>query len=470
MKGPPPKTGGHSRNTSMTKAPRSDLDSPRQMGQDGGRDSEKKAGQEKLRAKLTKEKESQPLAKVAKRPLRIPPLLSPTLPPIVEAELARWKKGLGESSHGSSLASASESPVSTKKPKAPAVSHEQPDEPRRRSLIVKVKYKKSLRPRVKQVLQLPSSGLKKAGKMERSASVEQISPAKKRPRPTGDAAGEVVSKKSKLSTEQSIPPKPTIAAPTTPLKNNAATAMSRVLSNTSQANTPGDTTGLTPGVAERPPTSNDNNTDPVIAAKLSVQRKRYDEYNRLGSKLKRAKDAITRNKSISLAEDKRAGALHLEMVLSYMIAFKALDQNNLLSRRTLDFTSWESILPHFPELRNRLRHSRVLHALAIQIQAIILEELTQSFATLDEKQAMGLHARWAKNAKQQTKVWREAQGMVEDAGPPLEPKMRANIGPGSGIDDSVRAALTVLRRWAEREGVDWKTEIEVPGSSGVNGA
>lgn len=364
----PPKTGNHFRSVSTTKI----SDTP-----------EKKA-QDKPGFKISRDKESQPTSKAAKR-RNVPPLLSPTLPPQVEAELAELarRRRTAEPGNRDSVTDASEPSLVAKKTEAPVATRDDIDE-HRESKIVTVKYKKSLKPRMQQLEKLLASSTPKGSeRSDRSASVDRPpAPAKKRPPPTAEANSEPGPKKSRLSTGQAASSKPRIAAPTTPLKNSTGTAMRRVLSNTSQANTPGDTTGLTPGAAERPSTSSDSSThvvDPAVAARNRALRNRSDEFTRLGTKLKRAKDAIVGKppRPMSGPEEKRAAALHFEMILAYMIAFKALNDGTPVGHPSLSFQAWESLLPHFVELRNRFRSWRPLHALAIQVQAVILEEITK---------------------------------------------------------------------------------------------
>lgn len=238
--------------------------------------------------------------------------------------------------------------------------------------------------------------------------------------------------------------------------------MIRVLSNTSQANTPGESTHLTPSTAERPPTSSEN-LDPAILARSAAQRDRYAKHNKLGSTLKHKKDALVgknrASNTISDAENKRAAALHFEMVLSYMIAFKALNQARQLERKPPNMDMWESLLPHFQELRMRTHRSRALQALAAQIHALCLEEYCHAFTWLDEKLAGAVFHRWVRHAKKRREVWEEGRALVEKVD---EGKMRVSLGPWTSVDDAVGAALLVIRRWAGAEGVDWKAELDVP--------
>jgi hypothetical protein len=204
-----------------------------------------------------------------------------------------------------------------------------------------------------------------------------------------------------------------------------------------------------------------------MAARAAVQRNWHAKFTRLGSKLKHTKDDIVRAgppNNIPESDQKRAAALHFEMVLSYMIAFKALNQSRALERKSLDVTMWETLLPHFAELRVRTHHWRPLLALAVQIHALCLEEFSHTFTLMDEKSAGAVFVRWVRWAKKRRETWEEARVLadrVEDA------KMRVSLGPWSSVDDAVADALRVIRRWALQEGVDWRAELEVPVTNGV---
>ncbi|OIW27450.1 hypothetical protein CONLIGDRAFT_431206 [Coniochaeta ligniaria NRRL 30616] len=441
-----PKTTSHSRTGSATKPPIPDLLSPIHLDLDDDHVSPGKKLQEKSKAKVSAS------SNTSKRPkLPIPPLLSPTLPPIVEEDLKRNPPPKAiPISQATSMA---------KKTKPALEPKTRPEDSSVRSKIVVLKYKRALKTRVQAILSLPSKSRREALRKERSASVERTPPARKRPLPAAEAASEAPSKRSRPSAD-ALPFKP--AAPTTPLKNSA-TSMIRVLSNTSQANTPGDSTHLTPGATERPPTSSEN-LDPAILARSAAYRERHVKHTKLGSKLKHTKDAIVRDRpptSISDSENKRAAALHFEMVLSYMVAFKAYNQSRLLERKPIDVGVWETLLPHFQELRSRTHRSRPLQALTMQIHALCLEEYCQAFTSLDEKLAGAVYGRWVRYAKKRREVWEEAHALVDKVD---EGKMKVNLGPWTSVDDAVAEALLVIRRWAASEGVDWKSELDVPRS------
>lgn len=448
-----PKTAGHSRTNSATKPPIPDLLSPIHLGLNDDCDSPAKKPQEKSKAKLP------PSSKTSKRPKSlIPPLLSPTLPPVVEEDLARNPPPKAIPISAAPTPAVTSGTKLAKPATGPKI---RPGDSGARSRIVVLKYKRALKARVQAILSLPSKSRRDALRKERSASEERTPPSRKRALPAQEAASEAPSKRSRPSVE-ALPSKP--RPPTTPLKNNA-TSMIRALSNTSQANTPGDSTHLTPGTAERPPTSSEN-LDPATLARSAAQRDRFAKHNKLGSTLKHKKDALVGknsapSSSIPEAENRRAAALHFEMVLSYMVAFKALNQSRQLERKPPNMDMWESLLPHFQELRLRTSRSRALLALAAQIHALCLEEYCHAFTRLDEKLAGAVFHRWVRYAKKRREVWEEGRALAEKVD---EGKMRVNLGPWTSVDDAVGAALLVIRRWAGAEGVDWKAELEVPGA------
>ncbi len=71
------------------------------------------------------------------------------------------------------------------------------------------------------------------------------------------------------------------------------------------------------------------------------------------------------------------------MILAYMISFNAFNQSRAIERKVSDLNFWESLLPHMRELKSRVRHSTALLALAAQMHAVCLEEISHAYATLD---------------------------------------------------------------------------------------
>ena len=397
-----------------------------------------------------------PAGKKLKSTIKIPALLSPTLPPIVEAELARLKKTPPKIDLTQRGTNTPESPSSARKTKP------QPEEENGRSLepsrIVTLKLKKATAKRAKELLSLPSKSVKDALRKERSTSVEGTPPpARKRPRLLDDAPADNPLSKRAKTTGDTVVARP--AGPSTPLKQST-TAMSRVTSNQSYG-TPGNSTGLTPGTLDRPPTRSDS-VEPARArpaghllAEKSF-REKHAEYIKLGGSLKRQRDEIIRSASVTPAEDRRAHALSFEMVLAFMVAFHALDQVRSLNSKSRDSTTWESLLPHLADLKRRVHGIRALRALALQVHAISLEQITAAFQTLNPTAAGSYFEKWARLERNRVPLWGEADSAYEGV---EDRRMRVRMGSATKVNDAVMASLNILRRWAEREDVRWSPVI-----------
>lgn len=429
---------------------------------EGGLDEREKSRKkpfDKPPPKSSKSENAHP-AKKAKEPIKIPALLSPTLPPIVEAELARVKKTPSKGDEDRRNVRASESPTSARKTRVVADPVEEEAPRSRPSKIVTFKFKKANAKRAKDLLSLPSKSVMNALRKERSESVDNTPPpARKRPRIADEVlVDNAPPKRSKITTEILSGSKP--SGLSTPLKQTAV-AMSRVASNQSQGNTPGNTTGLTPGTAERGrPTSFDGPPEnPAMAAKtrqaVESLRERHEEYRRLGSDLKHTRDRLIRARP---SDEKRIAALHLEMILAYMISFHSINQARALDRKVLDMSMWESLVPHLQELQQRaiVQSYRALKALALQMHALCLEQITSAFTTLDPTQAIGKFKQWTKLERMRTIKWAEASGQCESI---EDRRMKTLVGPWTKVEDAISAVLIIMRRWAEREDVQWRPVI-----------
>lgn len=461
-------------------------------------------------------------------PIFIPPLLSPTLPPIVEQELLRLNKF---SNKVTSVPKGNQEPPTSnsgKKPARPAVdrekdeihkeiqAHREPQrelqretqreptkelqrepqkepqkepqrEPQRelqkeppaqkRTCIVTLRYKKKNVKRVQRLLALQPTPMKAPPKRtDRSLSVEDTPPpsvTKKRPLQADNLASDplpsVSFKHPRTVAEKSISAARAAAVPATPLK---ATPMVRVTSNNSQVVTPSESAGYTPRSTERPPTSQGDLGNGAAAAKY---RRRYDVYLTLGTKLKHDRDAIVKNRlasgsakaadgvpapapNLSLSERRLVAALSLEMVMSYMIAFKSFNQGRHLERRGSDITVWERLMPHLTELRSHARQFRPIEALALQLRAVCYEQMLTAFIG---HEAQSVATRLLQATKFRMDAWTEAHAAVDLVS---DESMKVVVGPWFGVEDAVRATLPVLRRWCDKENVAWEQELQLPTS------
>ncbi len=438
-------------------------------------------------------------AKRDESPFRIPPLLSPTLPAIVEQELSRLKRTpikddesrLKETTAGKepSRRSADSDLEDTVHKEAPLKDgHKERAESQKEGstqaigkhrLMVTLKYKKKNAKTVQRLLAFQPAPAKALKQTERSTSIERPpSPAppmtKKRPAPSDGSTNDLLVppsatstsfKHPKTSAEKSVLASRGSAGPGTPLKS---TPMARGTSNTSQALTPGDSTS-TPRSSERPPTSQSDQSSNLT---VSDYRRRYDTYLRLGTKLKHDRDAIVKSKmpngmaktdstpapalSLTMSEKKLVAALSLEMVMSYLIAFKSLNQGRHLERKPGDIAVWERLMPHFAELRSHARYFRPLDAIAVQLRAICYEQMLVSFVGYDaEKVASKLMVA----TKHRIDAWTEVSTCTEQVS---DNALKVVVGPWLSIEDTVRAMLPVLRRWSDRENAGWDQELQLP--------
>lgn len=361
---------------------------------------------------------------------------------------------------------------------------------------MKLRYKKKNLKRVQRLLALQPTPMKGPPKRaERSLSLEVASPpavTKKRPLLADSSAsgdgGAASFKHPRNMADKSIAAARPSATPTTPLPK--ATPMVRVTSNNSQVLTPSETASYTPRSNERPPTGQGDGSGtgsgsgPLATGGLSVSdcRHRYDVYLKTGTKLKHGRDAIVKNRlangtgkadgtpgstsagagagaaapNLLPSERKLVAALSLEMVMSYMIAFKSLNQGRYLERKGGDVTVWERLMPHLAELRSHARHFRPMEGLALQLRAICFEQMLAAFMGHDAQQVA---TRLQKATKARMDAWVDAAGAVDAVG---EEAMKVVVGPWLGVEDTVRVMLPVLRRWCDKENVAWEQELQLP--------
>ena len=408
----------------------------------------------------------------SKKKFEIPALLSPTLPAIVEEELARKSKVTPSKAESRDIkAQLPDSPSIARKTKVKAEPIEEEDEEEEEpepSCIVTLKLKKANAKRAKDLLSLPSKAVKDAMRKERTAARAEATPppARKRPRAPDDTPQEsVAAKRPRSAIGDTVIARPT--GMTTPLKPSAP-AMSRVPSTQSLNATPGPapTRHITPGMGDR------SSVPPLAppSAETAPFRERDAEYRTYGGKLKHQRDAVdaqlrdpvklkTLSSAAATLETKRAMILHIEMVMAYMIAFYNGNHARIMDRRAPDFATWESLVPHFSELKKRVYSVRPFRILTTQLFAVMLEHITATFAQADQATAPALLARWQKMERLRPEVWHEVYGLadfVEDK------RVKMTVGPWTKIEEAVIGAMGVMKRWAEIEEVRWSPLIMKP--------
>jgi hypothetical protein len=406
-----------------------------------------------------------------KKPLsRIPPLLSPTLPAIVEAELALRRTPLKDDALPELSLSAT--PIGNGlKLTSHSRSHEPDDGLVKASRIVILKYRKKNAVRVKMLLDLPPRGRERVRRYAlagRSVSTDVTPPPTAAKRPPQSVTAATLSASGGFARRDAAPTsRPRPSRPSTPPRHSA-TAMSRLASNSSQAHTPGEVTRHTPEVSDvRPATSG---LAPGLehgdtASSASLQQ-RNDEYTKMGTKIKHLRDGILRANSTTTtlkpADESKVAALSVEMILAYMTAFSSLTRARLMDRKIPRYDSWESLLPHFVETKRWVKRYPALHRLVLQLEAISLEELGQCYIAIDPEQT---GARLFKSLRRRRESWMETQDR-DRFGSLARDLKDDTMGPWTSVGDAVHAALLILRRWAGQADVEWRAHLSASALKG----
>ncbi|EFQ30041.1 hypothetical protein CGRA01v4_01073 [Colletotrichum graminicola] len=417
--------------------------------------------------------EPPPPIKRPKSPIDLPELLSPTLPPIVEEELARMKKTPTKSSASGQRIYPPDSPTTSKRShivvKEEDEDRKEPKEKvkdRPRRFMVTLKYSKKYNKSVQRLLALPP---RKDVKKERSVSIEPPAPpqARKRPISSAEHIGDSIAVKRPRTSDITSSSK--LVTPSTPSK--AATTMSRVASSNS-VNTPGDGSGLTPAAPpssdrDRPQTRDDSR-EAANPSKVQSLRDRWGRYIKLGTKLKHERDMLLERKNsdrgapISDSDSKLSMILGLETALAFMVGFRALVESRRMENKAQDPKQWGSILPLLNVMRHDVRKSKPLEALFWQLQGVIHEELIKCYWSLDPA-SHAVHIIGAERAR--STVWKSAFDAVERV---EASAMRTNMGPWTSVEDAVASALRIMRRWTQEENVSWRAEVTASAANGTS--
>ncbi|KAI2473367.1 hypothetical protein F4781DRAFT_189244 [Annulohypoxylon bovei var. microspora] len=383
---------------------------------------------------------------------KIPPLLSPTLPPIVLEELAKTNKltpskDLKDSSQRSSQHS--DSPNGQKKATKPSkreeTIHVDSNKGQRESLMVTLKYKKRNAKTVERLLALPPSGKKKSDQLKKDERIardrsDSLEPgtARKRPIPAMDTSEAM----KRPKTSENI-------RPTTPPRQSSA--MTRVASNSSQAGTPGVTNGLTP--AAQPP---ERRRPPVDPEKIQRLQSKSGGLIQLAIKLKHERDAVLKRQSEGVSERDRqvAIAAGIQCLVSFLFGFKLQSDAADLERKPGSIRSLRELLPLFRVTRSDCARHNALTALILRLQGICLVHIGRVMWSYphDQESANLLLG----NSKEQQDIWRQADiarkamGVYDgssksDDGGSIG-KLIDRIGPWTTPEEAIPITLDVLRR------------------------
>jgi hypothetical protein len=414
----------------------------------------------------------EPASTPKKARLRIPELLSPTLPPIVREEQAIQKKlnPSRESSQKSVKAPIKEDTIHVDSKK------EKEEEPP--SMIVRLKYPKrtSFVKTLTRLLALPGSKKKPEAarkeervEYERSDSLEpgSAATARKRPRAATDATEQPSAIKRPRASD--------IAQPATPSKNT--TAMQRVLSSSSQAGTPGVTNGQTPAV----PSSSDRRQTPIDPEKAEKAKEHWNQLTALikaGTRLKHKRDDIMKPKdgstvnpsSISNRERKYAMAAGIQSTLAYMVGFKEMDDVRDAERKQRDPQNWRSLVPVLRIYGHDCGNSKGLLALMLRLHTISLGWYNKALCSYGSDNARAAREMF-QVMKEQEQTWKLARtarmslGVFdgsrdgEDGGPVA--KLIDRLIPGSTLQEVMFVTLEILRQSIDFEDRRFTPEPEL---------
>ncbi|KAF4975600.1 hypothetical protein FZEAL_7630 [Fusarium zealandicum] len=403
-----------------------------------------------------------------KSPIRLPALLSPTLPTALEAELSRRKvsgktadtKGREDRDKDERAEKRSEErPKSTTARKAP-VEHEEEDSSgkEKKRLIVTLRISKRMRQTFKRILALPP-------KRERSVSTEApVGQAKKRPLGSENTGDTIAVKRPRMPSVSGSSQLP--LPPSTPSKKGT-TAMSRVSSSNSQAHTPGEAqtaTPVPPGSSDRPATNGADGPRGDKADPRAVYEK-HVRFSSLGRRLKHEGDvANQRCNKLASSSDTRGSdssrkqyyALAVESTIAFMTSFHLLNVSRNLQNKQSEPSGWSSLIKMVDylqkETRRDARRYQPIYALVLILQAITADEFLKSFPTYEHITKEELFQHQAVRFRN----WH----MVRDVYDTIDSSnLRADITPWSTVDEVCQASMRVVRQWCVDENVDWTPEF-----------
>ncbi|RDA83414.1 hypothetical protein CP532_4823 [Ophiocordyceps camponoti-leonardi (nom. inval.)] len=403
-----------------------------------------------------------PPPKKNKNPPVIPPLLSPTLPPAVEAELLKRKK------MSSPDGPADDRPKDSRDAKKRALNDREPNRlGHRRRLIVSLSIPKALRPAVNKIL-APAAAAAKEGQSQRERENRAVSDEaalpQARKRPIGAVEGPTAAaKRPRTSDVARVAP-----TPSTPSKKS--TTMSRVSSSNSMAQTPGDAAASAingPQTDRRLP----NGQSARLERDMSMLRDKEMHLLKRGKDLKHEWTHILKVLQTSRGQPaepmvKLRCALGVESLVAFVMAFYAQSLWRAMAGKRIHPSVWESMFPLIEEIlaeTSRLSgNSQTLSALVLLMQAACVDEVLRGYAFAADaptkKEADALF-KWE---RARARLWpqiREVNGAIAAADLRLD-----LVGAWYTLDEVTGQAMKLLRRWCAVEAVDWTPEPVVADS------
>lgn len=322
------------------------------------------------------------------------------------------------------------------------------------SWVVKMKYPKRLTKTISRLLALTPKktdpakrealeAVKKEDTADRIDSLEPTATARKRPRGTAEGADPPTASKRPRTSE--------IGQPSTPSKQSAA--MQRVASSSSQANTPG-AAGSTPA-----PPSSDRRPAPPDPEMHSRLRKRYVEYQQLGTRLKHVRDKYMKPKdggnvppNASPEERQFAMAAVIQSSVAYMVSFQASDQLSETDGKAGDIGQWKSLLTLMRTYRHDCKASPELSALLLRLYTISMTGLSRSIRLAGTNNIANAKELF-QNMKAENDWWKMAQqarlalgdGVTDGEDGGKIARLIDRLGPWSQPDEMVPIVLRILK-------------------------
>ncbi|KYK55757.1 hypothetical protein DCS_07721 [Drechmeria coniospora] len=404
-------------------------------------------------------------SKNARSSMILPPLLSPTLPPVVEAELRKRKKGSSDSTddRAKNHMGAYEA---ERRPTADKGDDESSKLGHRRRLIVTLSIPKPLRHSLRKILAVPTSR-KDGQKRQRETSDETLPPARKRTVAAAESVPESVAAKRPRTSDSSR----LTAAPSTPSRKS--TNMSRVGSENSLAQTPSDAINATPKTsasADRKSNGPESSGWKQHPRDIATLQEKADRLQRKAKDLKHNADLVMRShrESTTSAKGKAADSskaklgyvLSLEGILAFSMAFQATNLKCRLQSKKPDHTGWSSMLPLLEFLQNEMRRDELMSTqppfmLLLLIHAVCLDELLKCYANMDNASKHTNIDDLLVRERKRARLWpmiRELNANTEN------PELRVELSPWYTIDEVTKVAFNILKKWCAEENVEWTQE------------
>ncbi|KAG6025788.1 hypothetical protein E4U41_001458 [Claviceps citrina] len=435
---------------------------------------------------LSKSREPEPLVPVGKKTrstVSIPPLLSPTLPPVIEAELQRRKKASPDSSDERPQHGRRDAPGIKKRR---AADQDVPDDVKlvsapvkklghRRRLLVVLHVPKSIRSSFAKIVGHSAEQIKEprrpseceldrkpqAGGGGGGDEATAQPPARKRPMASVEGLSAVEATATKRPRSSDLSAHPKFGTPPTPSKKTT-TAMSRVSSTNSVAQTP------TESSADRRVNGNEVPPGKGDMMEARLMEEKQQKLRKVGTQLKHEADGIVKEyhfNSSSGTRDrtgeskiKRCCALRLESIIAFMLMFHAQNAHLGMYNKVVKPEDWVSMFPLMNILRNELRQvegssCQPLWAILLLLNGVCVDEIIKTYAHLVHVGSEAVTAGMlAKEEREKNRLWMQLQRANAAV---QNPRLRVDVRPWSTLDDVAEAALQALRLWCAEEGIDW---------------